>query len=599
MASQSNKVRDEWQYDAEAWAANLAAWRAGNGAEGWSPPAPDQPPPLARVTLAPGPHPVAQALGEQGRLVSLHSTKDPWKEAEILAGRLSLGESQPVVALGMGLGYHLLKLIRRLTPRHRLIIVEKEPEIWLAALGTLDLTQLFERPNTCWVVEPDWRKVLRQVRRQVNGSGRDLAFFAHPPSLRAHGAFYQEVIQGLKPPSPWQRAPLRRQQEKLRVLIVNPDYFLIPEAVHALGKLGHEVKTVLFDKRRDRGEEVMRRILGQVKDCAPDLVFTVNHLGLDREGLLMEFFHHLRVPLVSWYVDSPALILNLYGGLPSDLAYIFVWDPSYIPEVRALGFDKVFPLPLATDPKFFRPRAAGELGPWRNRVGFVGNSLTAAVEEKLARLPKSPEFQEFFHQLAQAYLERPFRRLKDLLGQEGLADHPLIQELSHPERSDLEAGIIWEATRRHRLAHVQHLAQFQPVIHGDGGWRHLLEASFSLRPEVNYYDELPLVYGGTEINFNVTSLQMKTAVNQRVFDVPAAGGFLLTDYKSQLPELLEPDQEIACYRAPGEIPDLVRFYLKHSRAREEIIARGRTRILAEHTYVHRWQTILETVRRTG
>lgn len=312
----------------------------------------------------------------------------------------------------------------------------------------------------------------------------------------------------------------------------------------------------------------------------------------------MEFFHHLRVPLVSWYVDSPALILNLYGGLPSDLAYIFVWDPSYIPEVRSLGFDKVFPLPLATDPEIFRPRAAGELGPWRNGVAFVGNSLSAAVEKKLARLPKSPEFQELFHHLAQAYLERPFRRLQDLLGEEGLAEHPLIQALSDLERSDLEAGIIWEATRHHRLTGVHCLAVFKPVIYGDAGWRRLLGASFALRPEVNYYDELPLVYGGTEVNFNVTSLQMKTAVNQRVFDVPAAGGFLLTDYKSQLPELLELDKEVACYRDPGEIPDLVRFYLKHSRAREEIMVRGRRWILAEHTYMHRWQTILETIRRT-
>jgi spore maturation protein CgeB len=91
---------------------------------------------------------------------------------------------------------------------------------------------------------------------------------------------------------------------------------------------------------------------------------------------------------------------------------------------------------------------------------------------------------------------------------------------------------------------------------------------------------------------------MKTAVNQRVFDVPAAGGFLLTDYKAQLPELLELGKEIVCYRDPDEIPDLIRFYLKHSRAREEIISRGRRRILAEHTYVHRLQTMVETIRRT-
>jgi spore maturation protein CgeB len=102
------------------------------------------------------------------------------------------------------------------------------------------------------------------------------------------------------------RRPLGVKQEQFRVLIVNPDYFLILEMVRALRTLGHEVQMLLFDKRRDQGEEVIRRILAEVGDFSPDLVLTVNHLGLDRQGLLMEFFHQLKVPLVSWYVDSPA-----------------------------------------------------------------------------------------------------------------------------------------------------------------------------------------------------------------------------------------------------------------------------------------------------
>ena len=46
---------------------------------------------------------------------------------------------------------------------------------------------------------------------------------------------------------------------------------------------------------------------------------------------------------------------------------------------------------------------------------------------------------------------------------------------------------------------------------------------------LNYYKDLPLLYNACKINFNATSLQMKEAVNQRVFDVPACGAFLLTD----------------------------------------------------------------------
>lgn len=586
-------------HDPAIWEANVAAWRIRENTGDLLPAVPDQPPTLSRIAFVPGPYPALQISGAKGRLISLHSAKNPWKEAEFLVERLSLGESQVVVALGMGLGYHLLRLLPRLKPEQRLIIVEKEPEVFFAALQALDLKPLLLSPNTLLMIDPDHRKVIRHLRQCLDcANGHRPTFFSHPPSLRADGSFYQAVLRQLKSPRPHRRRALGVKQEQFRVLILNPDYFLIPEAMRAFGSLGHEVQAVLFDKRRDPGEDVVRRILEKVKHYAPDLVFTVNHLGLDRQGLLMEIFHHLRVPFVSWYVDSPAIILNLYAGLQSELAYIFIWDPTYIPEVRALGFEKVFPLPLATDPGIFRPRPASELALWRSRVAFVGNSLTAAVQEKLARLPSSPEFRQLFQRLVHAYQERPFRRLQDLLVQEELTDHPLIAGLSHIERTDLEAGIIWEATRSHRLACVKRLASFKPVIYGDPGWRQLVRTPFTLHPEVNYYDELPLVYGATAINFNVTSLQMKTAVNQRVFDVPAAGGFLLTDYKTQLNELLDVGKEIICYRHADEIPELASFYLKSGRARAEVISRGRHRILQEHTYVHRLKAMVDTIRRT-
>ena len=119
-----------------------------------------------------------------------------------------------------------------------------------------------------------------------------------------------------------------------------------------------------------------------------------------------------------------------------------------------------------------------------------------------------------------------------------------------------------------------------------------------MRPEVNYYDELPQVYGATAINFNATSLQMKAAVNQRIFDAPAAGGFVLTDFREQLAELFEVGEEVACFREPGEIPELVRFYLKHPQVREKMAAKARQRVLAEHTYRHRVAVMLDVMRRS-
>lgn len=582
------------------WDTNLQALKARDPDGDLLPALPAAPPVCQRVTLVPGPHPSLQVPGEKGRPVTLHSPREAWKEADVLAARAPQAPSRPMLALGLGLGYHLLSLLPRLGPEQPLVIVEQEPEIFWAALNTLDLTPLLSRPHTALVVNPDPREVVSHLRGRLNlgnGCGNPV-LWGHPASLRAANGFYQEVIAAFQAPLAAPSRAYGLKKEKLRVLVVNPDYFLIPEISRAFGQLGHEVQVILFDKRQDRGEEVLQRILQRVADFSPDLVFTINHLGFDREGLLMEALNRLRLPSVSWYVDSPAIILNLYAGPKSDLSYIFVWDPTYVPEVRALGFTKVFTLPLATDPDAFSPRPAADLERWQTQVAFVGNSMISSVAKKLERLPASRAFRALFQQLLAALQAQPYRRLDLLLHEAGLTEHPLIRQMSLSERTDLEAGLIWAATRDYRLRCVRQLAPFSPTIYGDSGWRQLVAAPFRLHPEVNYYDDLPPIYGATAINFNATSLQMKAAVNQRVFDVPASGGFLLTDFKEQLAEVLEPGKESVCYHHPDEIPGLVRFYLGHPEARRHIIERGRTRVLQQHTYRHRIQEMLAVMRRT-
>ena len=88
---------------------------------------------------------------------------------------------------------------------------------------------------------------------------------------------------------------------------------------------------------------------------------------------------------------------------------------------------------------------------------------------------------------------------------------------------------------------------------------------------------------------------MKGAVNQRVFDAPAAGAFVLTDWREQMAGLFEP-HEMACYREPDEILDLARHYLAHPKERRRITAAARKRVLACHTWRHRLQTLLERMR---
>jgi spore maturation protein CgeB len=114
--------------------------------------------------------------------------------------------------------------------------------------------------------------------------------------------------------------------------------------------------------------------------------------------------------------------------------------------------------------------------------------------------------------------------------------------------------------------------------------------------EVSYYATLPYAYNNATINFNATSRQMKGAVNQRVFDVPAGRNFLLTDFQEQLDEHFDIGSEMVCYSYREEIPDLIRYYLKNENARKEIAQKGYRRVLRDHTYPKRLQQMISHMR---
>jgi spore maturation protein CgeB len=327
----------------------------------------------------------------------------------------------------------------------------------------------------------------------------------------------------------------------------------------------------------------------------------MNHLGVDREGILAELLAKLRLPMGSWFVDNPHLILHLYEKLVNPWTVIFTWDADNLPSLKEMGFDHVRHLPLGTDPSRFRP-TAGKSPPrrdWRADISFVGNSMIYKVGKKLSseRFPRA--LIKNYRACAEQFGESSERSVREyILRDPYIAPH--YQNLPNNEaRLSYEAMLTWEATRQYRAKCVAQTLPFNPLIVGDPGWNIQFRHSgyaWRMHSELAYYSDLPRFYPWSTINFNCTSKQMKGAVNQRVFDVPATGAFVLTDWREQMDALFEPGKEIICYREPEEAGDLIRYFLRNPEKRLPIIAAARRRVLAEHTWDHRIKYILDTLR---
>ena len=110
------------------------------------------------------------------------------------------------------------------------------------------------------------------------------------------------------------------------------------------------------------------------------------------------------------------------------------------------------------------------------------------------------------------------------------------------------------------------------------------------------------IFNATDVNLNLHSSTYVDGVdprgdfvNPRTFELAAAGAFQLVDQRVLLPPLLEPGREVATFADASELPDLVRHYLAHPDERAAVAAAGRARVLAEHTYRHRMETLLEAI----
>lgn len=87
-----------------------------------------------------------------------------------------------------------------------------------------------------------------------------------------------------------------------------------------------------------------------------------------------------------------------------------------------------------------------------------------------------------------------------------------------------------------------------------------------------------------------------TNVKGRDFEIPAVGGGLyLTSFNSDLALHFQIGNEIVCYSNRDEMLELIRYYLAHPQEAASIAKAAKERCLAEHRWLHRYQTILKTL----
>lgn len=517
----------------------------------------------------------------------------------------ALAADVPARSLPVIVGPNLGRCLELLAQSGRAVaVVDREEAVWRA-------TGAHERfaaaPNVLWLTDADPHAVLAALTRwQAEQGGLPFAPLAAPASRRVAPALYGALLDALAASAQanfWDKAAYPKfRSAKPRVLFLDRPYFLNAEIKDALTRLEVPWSALAVPQDSTGSAAFVEELLRRVLDFKPDFLLTVNHFGLDSQGRLAELLERLGLPLASWFVDNPHLILSRYSGLARPGTALFSWDADNLPSLRAAGYANVHYLPLATDPQRFRPGLPAGPMSWRAEVSFVGDSMASAVGESLAACGAVPGLTDRYETLAAAFGASAERDVDAYLCAAEPEVAASLRALENPvQRLACESLLTWEATRQYRRACVTALAPFAPVIAGDAdgwrtAWRGLPGPAASFLPRLDYYDDLPRFYPMSRVSLNCTSRQMKGAVNQRVFDVPACGGFVVTDKREQLDRLFEPGREVLVYDEPEEIPALVARCLADDALRARVGAAARARILAQHTYAHRLEELLAVMR---
>lgn len=94
---------------------------------------------------------------------------------------------------------------------------------------------------------------------------------------------------------------------------------------------------------------------------------------------------------------------------------------------------------------------------------------------------------------------------------------------------------------------------------------------------------MPLIFHYSKININTTSKAIRTGLPLRIFDIMSAGGFCLSNYQAEIPELFSVGEEIVLYSSYEELMDLTSYYLFHDEERREIAAAGFERVKKDYS----------------
>lgn len=313
-----------------------------------------------------------------------------------------------------------------------------------------------------------------------------------------------------------------------------------------------------------------------LKDTSkPDCIFS-----FDFFPCVAEAAHNLRVPYISWIYDSPHWTLYTDQAAYEE-CHVYSFDSGMCREFEGKINIKYMPLGVNSDRLGQVP-----VPPLNADISFVGSLYDDTI---LDHAPISDTY-------VRGYLQGMIAAGEQVPGLDlirEMLDYKRIEDLSQAAQIDVPSGInvpvrdvyvnaiaakLTSLDRTLLLKRISDKYFLHLYTNSSGAERNGLENCGT----VDYFNEMPKIFAGSKINLNITARGIEHGIPLRAMDIMGAGGFLLSDFRSDLAVAFQDGRDLVIYHSPEECEELVGYYLEHEDERKVIATSGCEKVRKEY-----------------
>ena len=304
----------------------------------------------------------------------------------------------------------------------------------------------------------------------------------------------------------------------------------------------------------------------------------------------------------AWTVDSP-LISLYHQSLFNKCNYIFIFDRFYCEELKNLGAEHVWYLPLAVNcsrvGKITGSLTADERNKWHSEVSFVGGMYHRNSYDEIK--DRLPEYLRGYFDAAMAaqmeiYGDSIFDKVLTVDILEKLCE---LIDFKQDERAFSDIALVFSSTfLGFKLANIERVqilnklaGHFPTDLYTDDPDKELI--GVNLKGAVNYMTDMPKVFNCSRININPVMRNIRTGIPLRAWDIVGAGGFLMTSFQLEYMDFFENGKDYVYYESHDDLLRKTEYYLNHEDERAQIARNGHEKAVKFHSYEKRMEFILD------